>query len=192
MTITSGFAHPSHRTAAVATELVEPVEPVFEPLGVDDPGIAHGGRPQRMPIPPVPGGLVTRVRPPVVVPTKVRRIHMDASGVVKRGDPSATCPAPTPDSTAEVALPGVKPNDVNVTVEDDTLTIRGTYQHPAERNESGYVLHELGEGEFSRSLTLPGEITPEGIQAKFEDGLLKVSIPRSEAPRPRRIEAKVT
>ena len=92
----------------------------------------------------------------------------------------------------EVALPGVKPDDVKVTVEGDMLTIRGSYQHPAERNESGYVLHELREGEFSRSLTLPGEIKAEGVQAKFEDGLLKVSIPRSEAQKPRQIEVRVT
>ena len=74
MTITSGFAHPSHRTAAVATELVEPVEPVFEPLGVDDPGVAHGGRSRRVPGPPALDGLVTRVRVPATLPTRVRRV----------------------------------------------------------------------------------------------------------------------
>jgi HSP20 family protein len=89
-------------------------------------------------------------------------------------------------------MPGVKPEDVKVTVEGDTLTIRGTYQHPADRAESGYVLQELREGEFCRSLTLPGEIRPEGVQAKFEDGLLRVSVLRSEAQKPRQIEVKVT
>jgi hypothetical protein len=106
MTITSGFARPRRRSTAVATTLIEVPEPIFEPLGVDDPGSAHGGRARRTPGPPVPSGLVARVRPPVVLPTRVRRIHLDASSVVKRGDLSATRPAPTPDSTAEVALLG--------------------------------------------------------------------------------------
>ena len=74
MTITSGFAHPSHRRATVAIELVEPMEPVLEPLGVDDPGVAHGGRSRRVPGPPVLDGLVTRVRAPATLPTRVRRV----------------------------------------------------------------------------------------------------------------------
>ncbi len=106
MTITSGFARPRGRTTAAAATLTEVHEPISEPLGVDDPGTAHGGRPRRMPGPPVPGGLVKRVRPPMLLPTRVRRIHVDARGVVKRGDLPATRPAPTFDSTVEVTLLG--------------------------------------------------------------------------------------
>ena len=106
MTITSGFAHRRGRSEAAATTLVEVPEPIFEPLGVDDPGTAHGGRSRRTPGPPVPSGLVMRVRPPVVLPTRVRRIHLDATGAVKRSDLSVARPAPTPDSTTEVALLG--------------------------------------------------------------------------------------
>jgi hypothetical protein len=73
MTITSGSARPSRRSTA-ATMLVEPPEPLIERIGVDDPETAHGGHPRRMPGPPVPGGLVRRVRPLVVLPTRVRRI----------------------------------------------------------------------------------------------------------------------
>lgn len=106
MTITSGFARPRRRSRAGAVALIEVPEPTFEPLGVDDPGTAHGGRSRRMPGPPVSGGLVTRVRPPVVLPTRVRRIHLDSTGLVTRRDLPATRPAPTPDSMAEVALLG--------------------------------------------------------------------------------------
>ena len=104
MTITSGLARTRRRSTAGATALTQVPEPVFEPHGVDDPRNAHGGRPRRMPGPPASSDLVERVRPPVVLPTKVRRIPMDARGVVERGDLSATRPAATPDSTAEVAL----------------------------------------------------------------------------------------
>ena len=74
MTITSGFEHPRHRTPAMATEPVEPVELVFEPLGVDDPGVAHGGRSRRVTAPPALDGLVARVRAPATLPTTVRRV----------------------------------------------------------------------------------------------------------------------
>ena len=82
MTTTSGFARPRRRSTAVPTMLLELPEPIFEPLGVDDPKLAHGGRPRRTPGPPAPGGLVRRVRPTVVLPTRVRRVHRDTSAMV--------------------------------------------------------------------------------------------------------------
>jgi len=91
----------------------------------------------------------------------------------------------------EAALPGVKPDDVKVTLEDHTLTIRGSYAHDEDRTESGYSLREIREGEFSRSLTLTGDIKPEDVKAEFKDGILRVSIPRSEASKPRAIDVKV-
>ena len=62
--------------------LVEPSEPLIERLGVDDPETAHGGRSRRTPGPPIPSGLVTRVRPLVVLPTRVRRIPGHESSLV--------------------------------------------------------------------------------------------------------------
>jgi hypothetical protein len=82
MATTSGFARPRRRSTAVETALLELPEPIFEPLGVDDPKLAHGGRPRRTPGPPAPGGLVRRVRPPLVLPTRVRRIHGGMSAMV--------------------------------------------------------------------------------------------------------------
>jgi len=79
MVTTSGLAQQGHRSAAVATVLFEAPEPTIEPLGVDDPGTAHGGRSRRTPGPPIPNGLVTRVRAPVVLPTKVQRLPIGPS-----------------------------------------------------------------------------------------------------------------
>jgi hypothetical protein len=106
MTITSGSALPGRRSAPVAITLVEVPEPIIESIGVDDPEIARGGRPRRTPGPPVNGDLVTRVRPPVVLPTRVRRIGMDARGEVNGGNLAATRPAPTPAWPAEMVLFG--------------------------------------------------------------------------------------
>jgi HSP20 family protein len=92
----------------------------------------------------------------------------------------------------EVALPGVKPADVKVSVEGSTLAISGTYQHAAERTDAGYAIREIREGAFRRSLTLGGGIQPDRIKAEFKDGLLKLTIPRAEEAKPRQIEVKVT
>jgi hypothetical protein len=79
MTITSGFARPLTRAAAMDEPLME----VPEPIGVDDPATAHGGRPRRMPGPPAPGGLIPRVRPTDALPTRVRRVPTRPSGMVE-------------------------------------------------------------------------------------------------------------
>jgi HSP20 family protein len=92
----------------------------------------------------------------------------------------------------DVALPGVKPEDVKVTLEGDRLTIRGHFQQEADRDESGYSLHELQTGEFCRSLTLPGAVKPDDISASFRDGMLKLRVPKAEGSRPRQIEVKVS
>lgn len=83
MTITSGFAYPADLPAALEAPLVELPEPITEQVGVDDPETAHGGRPRRMPGPPVPGGLVPRVRPPATLPTRVRRVPGGPRGMVE-------------------------------------------------------------------------------------------------------------
>mgnify|MGYP001544243539 FL=1 len=80
MTITSGLARSSRHSTAVVATRVEPPEPVIEHVGLDGPETAHGGQPRRMPGPPVPAGLVTRVRPANDLPTMVRRIELDARG----------------------------------------------------------------------------------------------------------------
>lgn len=80
MMASAGPIQPSRRATDVATTIVlasEPPDPVlepFEPIGVNDPDVAHGGRSRRMPGPPIPGGLVTRARTPMALPTRVRRL----------------------------------------------------------------------------------------------------------------------
>jgi len=99
----------------------------------------------------------------------------------------------TDDATfIEVALPGVKPSEVKVSVEGSTLTITGTYEHASERTAAGYALREIREGTFRRSLGLAGAIRPDAIKAEFKGGLLKLTVPRAEEAKPRQIEVAVT
>ncbi len=94
----------------------------------------------------------------------------------------------------EAALPGVRPDDVEITVEEGTLTIRG--QSRTERQdqdpEGGYLVQEIRRGEFSRSVTLPTGLEPDRADATFEDGILTLRIPRAEQVKPRQIRINPT
>ena len=92
----------------------------------------------------------------------------------------------------EAALPGVKPEDVEITVTGDTLTISGCSSAESEREERGYLLREIRRGRFSRTVTLPADLRTEAATAGFENGLLRLSIPKAEAAKPRQIRITPT
>ena len=88
-------------------------------------------------------------------------------------------------------LPGLAESDVVVEVEDRTLTISG--ERKAEHEDSGenYFRLERATGTFSRSLLLPDGVDPEQIKARFENGVLELSIPKPEAPKAQRVAIQV-
>lgn len=87
----------------------------------------------------------------------------------------------------EAQLPGVKSEDVDVSVERGTLTIRAETQAEQERKERNYLIREHRRGSFVRSIRLPGTVDPDAVKASFENGVLRLSFPRSEQAKPRRI-----
>ena len=90
------------------------------------------------------------------------------------------------------ALPGVKPEDVDITVTGDTLTITGRSQQENRTEEEGYLYQEIRRGTFSRSVTLPAELRTEDASARFENGMLTLSIPKAEQAKPRQIKISPT
>src|SRR3954452_6617589 len=84
-------------------------------------------------------------------------------------------------------LPGLGEGDVNIEVQDGTLTISGERTAEHEQREKGWYRIERAFGSFSRSLTLPDGVDPDGIAASFGDGVLEVRIPKPEERKPRRI-----
>ena len=90
--------------------------------------------------------------------------------------------------TVEAQLPGLKPEDLEINVEQGVLTISGQTTSDEERKERNYLVREHRAGRFSRSLRLPAAYDADACTAKFEHGVLRLVFPKSEAAKPRRIE----
>ena len=86
----------------------------------------------------------------------------------------------------EAFLPGVNPEDVEITFEGEELTIRGAYPQPAE--ETKFVRRELYRGEFERRMSVTVPVDVENIEASFDNGLLTLRVPKAEAVRPKQIK----
>lgn len=80
-------------------------------------------------------------------------------------------------------MPGVKPEDVEITIEGDTLTIRGERPRPLEN--VNYVMQERPFGKFQRTLNINIPVDANRAEAKYDNGLLTLVIPKSEAAKPR-------
>ncbi len=84
-------------------------------------------------------------------------------------------------------LPGLGEDDISLEVQDGTLTLAGERKLEHQPREKGWTRLERAYGRFSRSLTLPEGIDPDGVEAKFDRGVLTVQIPKPEERKPRRI-----
>lgn len=95
----------------------------------------------------------------------------------------------TPDAyTVRADLPGIRPEDVNVEVHDDTVTVSGERREERTSEKENVHIKEVSYGKFMRSVRLPVSVDPDKVKAKFEDGVLKVSLPKSEKVKPKKIE----
>ena len=90
----------------------------------------------------------------------------------------------------KVELPGFKEDQVNLTVEDGLLTIRGERKFNRESREENYHRIERSYGTFVRSFTLPSSVEQSRIQATFADGILNVDMPKREETKPKQIPIK--
>jgi HSP20 family protein len=94
----------------------------------------------------------------------------------------------TPDAVViEAALPGTRPEDVDITVTGNTLTISAQAAAEREETEGEYLLREVRRGSFTRTVTVPQGLEPDRATARFEHGLLRLSIPKAEVVKPKQI-----
>lgn len=87
----------------------------------------------------------------------------------------------------EADIPGVNPKDIEVTMDNGVLTIKGERKHEAQQESNGYKRVERSYGSFYRRFSLPDSADAEGITAKGKDGVLEVTIPKHEKVQPRKI-----
>jgi HSP20 family protein len=111
---------------------------------------------------------------------------------------NGTAPWPMPldvyatDEAAVVlaAVPGMRPEDLELTVHQTTVTLAGTIGNVADAEEAKgatWFVHELASGAFRRSVTLPFPVDAERARAAFEHGVLRVTLPKAESAKPRKI-----
>lgn len=87
-------------------------------------------------------------------------------------------------------LPGVTEKDVELTLHDNVLTIKGQKETHKEEKKKNYYRSERIYGEFSRSITIPGKIDSDKIAAEFKDGVLSIVLPKKEESKTKKIEIK--
>lgn len=89
---------------------------------------------------------------------------------------------------AAVRAPGVDPDSIDVSVVDNRLTIRGELPGSTDREDVRWIRRERPSGTFARTIELPFAIDADNVEARFENGLLVIDLPRPERERPRRIQ----
>jgi HSP20 family protein len=111
---------------------------------------------------------------------RVPRTMMPAVDVYEDGD----------QVVVETTLVGVDPKDVNIEIEDNVLKISGQSKHKSEVDEKNYYRQEIRYGNFQRAVALPKAVVGDKADASYKDGVLKISIPKAEEAKPRKIPIK--
>jgi len=90
----------------------------------------------------------------------------------------------------KATIPGVKPEDLDISVTGDTLTVRGEIRREEEVKEENYLRRERYYGSFCRSLPLLTQVVADDAEAVFEDGVLTLTLPKAEEVRPKTIKVR--
>ena len=88
-------------------------------------------------------------------------------------------------------LPGLTPEDIEVSVEDDVLTIKAEHSEEREESDEHFLLRERRSGSYRRTVRLPVGVDGENVSAEIKDGVLTLTLPKREEHKPKQIEVKV-
>ncbi|NCO05152.1 MAG: Hsp20/alpha crystallin family protein [Candidatus Magasanikbacteria bacterium] len=91
----------------------------------------------------------------------------------------------------ETSLPGINPKNVEVSIEKGLLSIQGTVKKEHEVDDKNYYRKEMRSGSFFRQLSLPVPVKEDQVTAEFEDGLLKITLPKQEPTKGKKVQVKV-
>jgi HSP20 family protein len=90
----------------------------------------------------------------------------------------------------KASVPGVKPENLDVTIQGETLTIKGETKEETESEQGRYHFRERRQGAFARTVTLPFPIQNDKVEASFNNGVLTLTLPKAEAIKPRTIKVQ--
>lgn len=119
---------------------------------------------------------------------RMNRMLGDVSEVFSAPFPAVNLWTDDERAVATCELPGVDTEDMEISVENDVLTIRGTRLPEDLDEDAQFRRHERGHGQFSRTIPVPFAVEADGVEASYEDGILRITLPRAEASKPRQIE----
>lgn len=91
----------------------------------------------------------------------------------------------------ETPLPGVNPEQVNIAIENDILTIEGASEKKTEVDEKNYYRKEVRSGSFHRAVALPSSVKSDDAKAEYEKGILKITVPKEERAKPKKVKVEV-
>ncbi|MBU0707601.1 Hsp20/alpha crystallin family protein [Patescibacteria group bacterium] len=91
----------------------------------------------------------------------------------------------------ETTLAGIKPEDVNISIENDVLTIEGRSEKKSEVDDKEYYRKEIRSGSFHRAIALPTAVKGDNAKAIFDNGVLKIMVPKEERVMPKTIKVQV-
>jgi HSP20 family protein len=116
----------------------------------------------------------------------VRRVEDDREWL-----PSVDVSETKNDLVIKAELPGLDPKDIDISMNNGYLTIKGEKKHEKEEKEENYHLIERSYGSFTRSVRLPREVQGDKTTASFKNGILKITLPKSEEAKKKEIKIKV-
>ena len=95
------------------------------------------------------------------------------------------------DTVIRASLPGVAPEDIQVSIEDNVLTIKGQTAEQHQEGEGAYLMRERRTGSFYRALRLPDSVDPEKLQPHYDHGVLTITVPKAEEKKARQLKVQV-
>ena len=91
----------------------------------------------------------------------------------------------------KVEIPGMKKEDIKVSVQSNILTITGERKHESETKNKTFHRVERSYGKFSRMITLPTDVDSDKVKANYKDGILSITLPKPEAVKPKHIDVEI-
>ncbi len=141
-----------------------------------------------------PWSLMTRLQGDIdrILENRMRGVDDTSAGAVADWTPAVDIREEDNRFVLEADIPGIEPEDIEITMEDGVLTLKGQRMIRARDDANGYRRIERVSGSFYRRFTLPDTADSEAIEARFNHGVLEVSIPKLPKVQPRRIDVKVS